>query len=268
MAPITKIAVIIVSYNNSKQILQCLDSLSSIKLAPNCNLKIIIVDNNSQDECVTKLRQKYPQLQIITNFRNVGFAAGVNQGVKKALHHHAQAVLLLNPDTVVPANLLDKLLKANADIAAPVIKFKRQDQWWYDFGGKINQYLGKTYHLEYRNIEYGIKNMELPDYLSGCCLLIRSNVFQKIGYLNEKYFLYFEDVDFCLRARQACLTLKVVPDALITHHLVSTRRKSTFQNYQLIKSNLLFINDYVIWYLRPLAYIYWLARAVKILAKW
>lgn len=253
-----KIAIIIVNYNGGPKIVKCLQSLRS---TIGSEAEIVVVDNASSDDSVAKIKNK--DLKILKNKKNLGFAAGANIGVKYVLRQGIEAILLLNPDTLVDKNFLESLLKNHADIVVPVIKFKKDNHLVYDFGGKINWWLGRCSHFEFSNCQI----VQLPnlDYVSGCCMLIKRRVFEKIGMLDERYFLYFEDVDFCLRARKAGFKISVEPKSFIFHKLSTTEKKPLTQNLQLLKSNLVFIRRHIAFWKKPIAYIYWLLLAVKIL---
>jgi len=157
---------------------------------------------------------------------------------------------------------LEPLLDNPAEIISPILKFERNNQWIYDFGGKVNFWTGRTIHLERtRDAEQSIK----IDYVSGACMLIREKVFEKIGFLDEKYFLFFEDVDFCLRAKKASLKIALEPKSVIFHKLSEGKKKSLKYFYYLIRSNSIFINNWIPFYRRPIAYFYLWLLGFKIL---
>jgi hypothetical protein len=229
--------------------------LQSLQSTIGSEAEIVVVDNASSDDSVAKIKDK--DLKILKNKKNLGFAAGANIGIKYVLRQGTEAILLLNPDTIVTKNFLRPLVKNPADIVSPVIKFKRDGSRIYDFGGKINWWLGRTSHIA--NFSEDI------DYISGCAMLIKRPVLEKIGFFDERFFLYFEDVDFCLRAKKAGLKISVEPKSVIFHQLSGTAKRPWHQNLQLLKSNFLFINRYLKFWQKPIAYIYWLLLAVKIL---
>lgn len=228
-----KLSVVIVSFQAEKDLAACLESLQKVKLSGDWQKEVLVIDNNLE---------------------NRGFSAGCNLGIKQALKHQADAVLLLNQDTVVKKDFLVPLLANSSNIVAPVIKFKRRGKWIYDYGGKINWWLGRTKHIE---------KFSIVDYVSGCAMLIRRPVLEKIGPLDERYFLYFEDVDFCLRARKAGFKISVEPKSQIIHHLVE--KKSLTSRWYLISSHWRFINHWCRWPFKVLAYFYWLLISVRIL---
>jgi len=203
-----KVFVIVVDYHGGQKLARCLQALKKIAA------RIVVIDNNQT---------------------NRGFAKAVNLGIKQALQQQATHILLVNQDVVIQKNFLPPLLKNKADIVAPIIKFKRNNRWVQDWGGQINFLSGTTKH----------RSSSGPiDYLSGCVVLIKAAVFQKIGLFDERFFLYFEDVDFCLRAQKAGLQIAVEPKSTAVHFLEEGRQRSFFKKRHHLKSRLLFINKY------------------------
>jgi len=234
-----KLFILILSFRAPQALAACLTSLKTAKLPSGWQKKVVVIDNSQ---------------------KNLGFAAGNNVGLKKALVEKADAVLLLNQDTVVDKAFLAGLLANPADIVGPVIKFKRDGKWLFDFGGKINWWFGRTKHIESDLILS--TRYSNPDYISGCAMLIRRPVLEKIGLLDESYFLYFEDVDFCLRAAKAGLKIDIEPQSQIVHRLAA--KKSPSSRRYLIASHWWFINRWLPAWRRPLAWLYWLVISVKI----
>lgn len=252
-----KAFVVILNFNGGDKIIKCLNSLKSEKCS------VIVVDNNSKDSSVQLIKEQFPKVKIILNQENLGFAAGNNKGIKYALKRGAEIVLLLNQDAVIGKGSLKILIENGAGIVAPVIKFKRKKRWVYDYGGKIDWRIGRPNHLEKDKL---IKKMNfLPDYVSGCAMLIRKSVFDKIGLLDEKFFLYFEDADYCLKAKKAGFGIAVEPKAGVRHNLVEKEKKPLKQHLILLKSNLIFINRYLSGSKKPFAYLYLLFLFFKII---
>lgn len=236
-----KVIIIILSYKSETALKKCLESVYLTKVPKGWGKKVIVVDNNKN---------------------NLGFAAGSNVGIRRAIKNGAEAVLLLNQDTIVKDDFLLSLLANPADIAGPVIKFRRKGRWIYDLGGKVNWWMGRTKHIECLKVS-GFKSLKI-DYVSGCAMLIKRPVLKKIGLLDEKYFLYFEDVDFCLRAKKAGFAIASEPKSIIVHQLTEGSGKPFFQRWHLVRSNLIFINSWITWWRRPIAWSYWLALCLKI----
>lgn len=260
--------VILVTYNIGPEIGALLDRLVlESQQLKELAVHILLVDNASTDSNTQDLlseREGNKNFHVIRNEKNRGFAAGCNIGVRYALSHHADAVLLLNPDTEIPVGFFREMLDSRADISAPVIRFQRSGSWIFDYGGTVNMWTGETKHIEAieqcsnRAIKY-----EVIDYVSGCCMLIRKNVFDAIGFFDERYFLYFEDVDFCLRAKQAGLGIDIVPSCVVTHALKEGNQKSLAKHRAHLSSALVFINTWIPWYRCPIAYDYWIILVIR-----
>ncbi len=175
---------------------------------------------------------------------NLGFAAAVNIGIKKALAGGADKILLVNPDIKIK-----KIDFKNGDVVAPVLKFKRDGEWVYDYGGRVNWLIGRTTH---------IKSPGEIDYVSGACMMIDKKVFAKIGFFDERFFMYFEDVDFCLRAKQSGFKISI-SNTTVIHNLT---KDPTRINYALT-SNFKFILKWIRWPYKILGLLYWLAIFLK-----
>ncbi len=214
----------------------------------------IIIDFHSKREVSSLSKNISPlvsRIIIIDNSEtNRGFSKAVNLGVKQAIEEGATQVLLINPDINISRLNLEVLLNSNFDIAAPVLTFKRNKDTIYDYGGKVNFFLGRPTHLENRKSE----NI---DFVSGACMLIKTDVFKKIGYFDERFFMYFEDVDFCLRAKRDHLTVGVVEDSIVGHSISEHKVvKNSDKEKYILTSNYEFIKKWVPWYFSPFAFLY------------
>lgn len=196
------------------------------------------------------ITHKLSNLISVDNSRhNRGFAGGVNIGIKKALASGATHILLVNPDLKITQANIDELLKTQADIVGPVLKFERFGKTIYDFGGKVNWFLGRPTHWE---------NASGPiEYLSGACLLIKREVIKKIGLFDERFFMYFEDVDFCLRAKRAGFSIAVNPDVVVSHQIAEQRKThDRFKIMANLRSNWRFILKWQPLIFKPLGLLY------------
>lgn len=254
--------IIIVSFNSGEDVRSLVESLGKEKIS-GWEMKMVVIDNNSSDSNLRSLQPldpstsedtgRYPSslgmtMMIINNKTNLGFAKGANIGIKYALDNGADRILLLNPDTKIETGFIQPLVENSADIISPVIKFKRDGNWIYDFGGRVNWNIGRTKHLEYIKRAPLAELQGVPliiDYVSGCCMLIKRQVFEKIGFFDERFFLYFEDADFCTRARMAGLKVAVEQKSVIIHNLIEGVKKPLSSQVELIKSNFKFINKYL-----------------------
>lgn len=251
-----KIFVIILSWNGWKDTVECLESLEKIS-NDDYQISIIVVDNGSTEEPRVRLKD----IEILRNKENLGFAEGNNVGIRHALKNGADYVMILNNDTLVEENLLTELLRVTEQnekigIAAPKIYFVpgfeyHHDRYKDNERGRVIWYAGGV--IDWQNVlgfhrgvdevdhgQYGVK--EETDFTSGCCMIIRREVLEKIGLFDSKYYLYWEDNDFCQRARRADFKILYVPQAFLWHKNAGSAggSGSDLQDYYTTRNRLLF----------------------------
>lgn len=217
------IAIIVLNWNGRDLTLDCLRSLEGITTP---DLRIILVDNASSDGTAEAVRRRYhARVTLVENAENLGFAAGNNVGIRRALDDGADFILLLNNDTVVAEDFVDHLLgpmlaDAAIGITAPKIYYAEpENQIWFA-GGEISMWRGVAKHTGIREIDRGQHDTARDiDYATGCAFLVRRAVFERIGDLDPGYRAYFEDTDFCVRARRAGFRIRYVPAAHVWHRI-------------------------------------------------
>jgi GT2 family glycosyltransferase len=217
------IAIIVLNWNGRDLTLDCLRSLEGVTTP---NLRTVLVDNASADGTVEAVRRRYhDRVTIIQNADNLGFAAGNNVGIRQALADGADFILLLNNDTVVAEDFVDHLVKPMLDtpgigITAPKIYYAEPEKQIWFAGGEISLWRGTAKHTGIRAMDAGqFDTAHDIDYASGCAFLARRAVFEKIGDLDPGYRAYFEDADFCLRARDAGFRIRYMPAAHVWHRI-------------------------------------------------
>ena len=217
------IAIIVLTWNGRDLTLDCLRSLEGVTTP---NLRTILVDNASQDGTAEAVRRRYhDRVTVIENAENLGFAAGNNVGIQHALAVGADFILLLNNDTVVAENFVDHLLAPMLDapavgITAPKIYYAEPEKQIWFAGGEISMWRGTAKHTGIREMDRGQYDTAHDiDYATGCAFLARRAVFEKIGDLDPGYRAYFEDADFCMRARDAGFRIRYVPAAHVWHRI-------------------------------------------------
>lgn len=275
-----KLFIIIVSFNNGEDVTRLVESLGKEKVS-RWEMEIVVVENGENQK--VNSQQSTFNIKIIKNQKNLGFAKGANIGIKYALKNSADRILLLNPDTVIESGIIQTLIANKSDIISPVIKFQRKGRWIYDYGGRIDWRWGRTRHVEstispvsFRGIaEKSSKTLPSVarslasfgktkiDYVSGCCMLVKREVFDTTGLFDERFFLYFEDVDFCIRAKKAGFKVVVEPKASIIHNLTEGVQKPFSSQLELIKSNVKFIYKYL-GITKPLGFLYCLILTGKL----
>ncbi len=206
------------NWNRPQDTLACLDSLRRQQpVAP----KLLVVDNGSTDESVELIRSAYADVELLETGRNLGFAAGFNVGIRYALKHGAEYIFLVNNDTVAHPSMLAQLLSsatATVGIVAPAIFYADQPDCIWSVGGAISPWLLEMTDHHGRGQPMPTAPVE-RDFLSGCALLVRREVFEQIGLFDENFFMYYEDLDFCLRARRQGYRLLLVPQARLWHQV-------------------------------------------------
>lgn len=222
------LSILIVTFNSGHVVAGCLDSIPA---TTGVKAEIILVDNASQDGTPALVRRNYPAVRVIENHRNVGFAAAVNQAAHVA---RGSLFLLLNPDTVVHSGAIDQLVSFLAEhpavgICAPRTLdrhgrirhncFRFETPWtffWFGVGvGPLqkmrNRILGRT------DWQIDLDSAQTVEAATGAALLVRRQLYEQLGGLDERFFMYCEDGDFCYRARQAGYQTMLVPWSVMTH---------------------------------------------------
>ena len=253
MAETPLVHIIILTWNGKADTLECLISLQHLTYA---NARILVVDNASEDGTGEAVRNAFPGVEYLQNSSNLRFAGGNNAGIDYALHHGAEYVLLLNNDTIVEPEFLSHLIgiaaqRAAAGMFGPKIYYYHEPKRIWFAGGKIAWWQGWLSHIGIREHDRGqYDEIREVDFLTGCCLMVKREVVERIGKLDERFFLYGEDVDWCLRATRAGFKLLYVPSATLWHKLSVSAggHLSWFKNWNKLKSQLRLMGRYARWY--------------------
>lgn len=251
-------AIVILNYNGQEILPECLESLRRLK----ADYHTIVVDNASTDRSTEVVETKFSEVTLVKNATNLGFAEGNNVGIRLALDQGFEAVMLLNNDTKVDPGLVGQLLAANTPLASPKIyfypgfefhhaRYKDTDRGkviWYA-GGSIDWDNVWGVHRGVDEVDRGQYDLaDELEFATGCCLLIRREVFDQIGLFDPRYFLYYEDLDFCVRARRAGLTIRYTPSAILWHkNAQSSASGGSLHQYYFTRNRLLFGMRYASW---------------------
>jgi GT2 family glycosyltransferase len=227
-----KTSVLILTWNGETYLPDCLNAVMAQSHAPH---EVILVDNASTDGSVELVAASFPQVRIICNDENLGFAGGMNVGLKEAT---GDIAVLLNQDTVVQEDWLAELVKAmetDEGIGIAGCKILYPDgQTIQHAGGYLEYPLGLSHHYGYGELDQGQWDEQREvEYVTGAAMAIQLEVLERIGYLDEDFFpAYFEDADLCLRACQAGYKVVYVPTAALLHHeSASTETETIKQHY-------------------------------------
>lgn len=263
----TKVSVIVLTWNGKEDTLECVKTLGELTIR-NFQLSIIVVDNNSSDgtqKAVRKLFQqiqKPPQLEcrLIENKKNFGFAEGNNIGMKYALDNKADYVMLLNNDTFVDKNLVADLVKEikkypKAGMISPKIYFAKgfeyhKKRYKKNELGRVIWYAGGD--IDWNNVygsNHGVDEVDKGQFgkvvdtgfATGCCMLFKSEVLERVGFFDKKYYAYVEDADFSQRVKKAGWRVLYTPHAKLWHKVGQTFGIGSEKNdYYITRNRLLF----------------------------
>ena len=229
-----KVSLIILNWNGLEDTIECLESLEKVTYP---NYEVIVVDNNSEGNDVQVLREKFGgYIQLIQNDRNYGCGEGFNTGIRYVLvNSQPKYILIMNNDVVVDPNFLDELVRvAESDeqigIVGPKIYYYdykgRNDVIW-SAGGKIRRWSLKIHR------RIGEDDNDLPkyqiensvDWISGAVLMLKSSLIEKVGLWNPWYFIGYEDIEYCLKARRHGFKIVYVPASRAWHKVAASLKR-------------------------------------------
>lgn len=245
-----KVGIVILNWNGWKDTVCCVLSLSSLNYK---NYFVVIVDNASSDNSIEEIEKAIPHIKIVVNDRNRGFGGGCNPGIRAALDMKADFVWLLNNDTVVRKETLtamteeiesENLVGAVGSVLYYMDNPDKVQAWG---GGYVNSLLGVSKHL----YEKPQRKSKLH-YLTGASLLIRSEVLNSVGFFDERFFMYWEDVDLGFRIRQNNWKICVAEKSILLHkESASLGRKSPLLTRYLNQSAIIFFRKHFIFWPWP-----------------
>lgn len=250
------LSIVIVSWNTAELLVKCLESVFA--RPSDYHIEVLVVDNASSDPTVQMVETQFPQVTLIKNQQNIGFAPANNQAIRQS---RGRYVLLLNPDTEVKQGALDVLvqylethpevgaagpLTLNPDGTLQTSCYPRPTlsrEFWRLF------HLDKLYpYGSYRMSHWSQNEAHQTDALLGACLLVRRQILDQIGLLDEDYFIYSEEIDLCYRIQQAGWTLYWVPQARIIHYGgQSTRQVASEMFLRLYEGKVLYFQKHYSW---------------------
>ena len=243
------VVAVVLNWNAENETIECVRSLLNSTYN---NLEIVIIDNASTDHSVEKFNKLFPQVKLIVNSLNTGYAGGNNLGIKWALSKNAEFVLILNNDVVVETTMIEKLVKglqknSKVGLITGKVYYKEDTNRIFSGAGRFIRWrctgvnrgtlIGRTY-LHDREC--------FVNYISGVLFLAKSEIFESIGLLDEKFFMYFEDLEFSMRVLKNYL-IAYTPDAIAYHKSGGGTRWSnyseTYLYYQTRNRFIVFENE-------------------------
>jgi GT2 family glycosyltransferase len=263
-----RVIAVILNTNRCGDTLACLASLEKSTYE---NLTVIVLDNHSTDGSVQAIHSNFPQVQVIELAENQGYAGNNNVGIRAALDQQADWVFVLNEDVILAPDCLERLVatgesESGIGMVGPMVYHYDEPDVIQSAGGWVNRYWVAG-HFGKDEKDQGQFNVARPvDWLTGCSILVRRAVVEQIGMLDERFFIYCEEEEWCLRAREANWKLVHVPQAKLWHKGVKRdyRPKPSFTYYSTRNHLLLFAKHHA-----PLSV--WLAawgQTIRTLTSW
>ena len=241
----TAVTVIVLNWNGLADTRECLHSLQAVRYPA---MRVIVVDNGSKGDEASKLESEFKGfIEVLRLPENKGFAGGANAGIRHALAAGTDYVLLLNNDTVVEPEFLQALVAAAREIpdlaaACPRTHFYNRPRVIYSTGGEVSLWRGVATQVGRGQVDHGqFDVIERRGYADGVCMLIPAAAIAKVGLLDEQYFAYWEETDWCVRAREHGLHCYYVPRARIWHKASRSQRPDARFDYLYRRNALLFV---------------------------
>jgi len=238
-----KVSILILTWNTCDEVLTCVEHALG---ADYPNYDVVVIDNASQDGTSAAVRHRYPSVTLLQNSENLGYAGGNNRGIKYALEHGAEYVLIINSDTVMPPDLLTKIVQiasSSDDIAVVGVKNLKMS----DPSTVWAAYLELTYSRELLHV-VGREQPDSPALsvvkdvpgVSGACMLLSRRAVEDVGLLDETFFMYHEDLDWCQRAISKGYRCVYAGTAHILHKGSSSTLRTRAGYYFLVRNSILF----------------------------
>lgn len=221
------ISVIILTFNESEYVCRCIEMVK--KSRGDFSREIIVIDNGSNDNTDVLLRKRYPEVQLISNHKNLGVARARNQGLRLA---NGDYMVFLDADSEVRSNTLSSLLSymefhSNVAVAGPKLLYpdgtlQYSCRMFPSLLTFICRGLGVSdehqFLRKHMMVAFNHQAQQTVDWVLGACQMIRRSALKDIGILDEHYFFGYEDIDFCYRAQQKSWMVAYVPSAIAVHH--------------------------------------------------
>lgn len=212
-------------------------------------VEFLIIDNPPDDQSTKYFRKIFPKIKVIKNSGNYGFAKGNNVGIRYVIKHGASHVLIINPDVTVGRRFLKPLLSVlnrdkEAMIIAPAIRHQQNGKTFFGLQGKVDWKTGKATHTNLRRLPKNRRVIK-SQFVTFACALIKTEVFSKVDLLDERYFMYLEDVDFCLSVNRTGFKILLDSGVEVDHLTSSSFEKPTDKLLISFRSQITFINKWL-----------------------
>ena len=239
------IGVLIVTWNRREDVLECIDSVLRSSYP---RLAVYVVDNASTDGSSQAIAERYQDVRLIRSEENLGFAGGNNLGLAETLDDGMEAVFLVNDDAVLAKDTVSKLIDGGfADpavgVLAPKVLIHAEPGVIWSAGGRIDSN-GISVQRHYGEADNGQADEPAEiDYAVGCAMLVKADIIRKVGVMDPRYFMYYEEVDWCRRIRQAGYRILYVPGSRVLHKVTLKGGGNNRAAYYFARNRLLYLNS-------------------------
>jgi len=255
-----------VNWNRADDTLDCLTSLSDSTYD---NLKILVVDNGSSDGSPEIISREFPTVEQIHNSENLGFAKGYNIGMRHAMEAGADFIFIINNDATIARDTITNLFQNSnpkTGILAPLINYTDFPTLVWSSGGITN-----SWTLEKRDPLFDKEDSDdwdpvlTRDFVTGCAMLLPRKTLSQVGYFDEDFHMYYEDMDLCLRVRKSGLEIFVIPGAKAWHKIArsSGGLDSPNERYWMARSSVRYFRKHAHPLQKPLIFIWRLLSALR-----
>jgi len=237
-----ELSIIILNWNSKKITEECI-----LSLVPQLNKKIelILVDNNSYDGSVAYFKKRFPFLKVIKSSKNLGYSGGNNLGVYNS---HGEHILILNNDTILEKNFIREILKNKdkADILGVKNYYYDHKNILWAIGSKLNKYSFKASLIANKKPDSLKINKEKVEFIVGSAMCINKKVIEKIGFLNEDFFLYYEETEWQIKAKKAGFKIDWIPSAKLWHRagFSTGGGRTAISSYYLVRNRAYCIKEF------------------------
>jgi GT2 family glycosyltransferase len=241
------VAIIIINYRGRKDTLECLESLQGLTYPA---YTVYVVDQDSKDGTVEAVASSYPAVRVLVNPVNNGFAGGNNVGIRQAIADGTHYLFLLNNDTTVAPDLLERLVeRAESDpkiaVVGPLMLYYKEPEIVWSAGGRMSENGTSEMLADGERLETVPVESQDVDFIVGCGLLVKRTVLEQVGLMDERYFLYYEETDLCARIRRAGWRIVTEPQARLWHKISGTTGKeSELTLYYMRRNVLLYLREH------------------------
>ncbi len=245
MSDLPSVCTVVLNWNGLADTRECLQSLQETDYPNN---HVIMIDNGSDSDEATLVEREFGGfIEVVRNPVNLGFAGGMNVGIRRALEAGAEYVLLLNNDVTVDPGFLKAMVATagkhpNLGAASPRAYFRARPDVIYSTGGRVNVWTGTARQIGRGQRDRGQFEAEaVRDYADGLCLLMSREAIERVGLLDEGYFMYWEETDWCFRARAKGFRCYYVPEAKVWHKAERSLSSTDEFHYHYERNALMFV---------------------------